>query len=140
MTSCSESGLFETPEKAVIKDDTGKTCLNLTERTEANFHRVSANASLDRAEDLHYPEEVLQTTRAPTNSDSSFEYTDYNADKDETSTPAAGLNQSAGDQMITDDLDRQLSIICEESVSELSRKELREDGNVTELEEINTTQ
>ncbi|XP_020609492.1 uncharacterized protein LOC110048061 [Orbicella faveolata] len=140
ITSGSESDLDKTPNEPVITGNAGKTRLNLTERTEASFHRVSANASLDKVKDFHYTEEVLQTARAPTDSNTSFEYTDYSADNDETSAPAVGLNQSIGDQ-ITSDVDRQLSIICEESVSELSKKELREDGNVTELEEMqNTTQ
>ena len=140
ITSFNEPGMDKTPNEPVINGNAGTTRLNLTERTEASFYSINANASLDKAEDFHYPEEVFQTTRAPTNSNTRFEYTDCNANNDETSAPAVGLNQSMGDQ-ITSDVDRQLSIICEESVCELSRKELREDGNVTELEEMhNTTQ
>ena len=131
--ACSETGRVKTPDETVINDETR---LNLTERTEASFHIVNANSSSDKAEDFHYSEEVLQTTRAPTNSNKGFECTDYNADKDEISaSPAVGLlNQSIGDQ-ITRNVDRQLSIICEESVSEWSKKELREDENITQLEE-----
>ena len=140
ITSFNEPGMDKTPNEPVINGNAGTTRLNLTERTEASFYSINANASLDKAEDFHYPGEVFQTTRAPTNSNTRFEYTDCNANNDETSAPAVGLNQSMGDQ-ITSDVDRQLSIICEESVCELSRKELREDGNVTELEEMhNTTQ
>ena len=134
--SCSETGPVKTSDETMINDDVGKTRLNLTDRTEASFHIVNANSSSDKAEDFHYSEEVLQTTRAPTNSNEGFECTDYNADKDERSaSPAVGLlNQSIGDQ-ITRNVDRQLSIICEESVSEWSKKELREDENITQLEE-----
>jgi len=137
--SYSNSDLIKTPEEPVMNDDVGKTRLNLTERTEARFH--SPNTSLSKAAYAHYPEELLQTSRAPTHSNTSSESTDYNADKDVTSPHAVELNQSAGDPITSDDVDRKLSIICEESVSEVSRRELREDGNVTELEELqNTTQ
>lgn len=136
---CSNSDLINTPEEPVMNSDVGKTRLNLTERTEARFH--SPNTSLSKAAYAHYPEELLQTSRAPTHSNTSSESTDYNADKDVTSPHAVELNQSAGDPITSDDVDRKLSIICEESVSEVSRRELREDGNVTELEELqNTTQ
>ena len=98
--SCSETGAIKTPDEPVINDDLEKIRLNLAERTEASFHSVSANASLDKT----------------------------------------GLNQSVDDQ-VTQNVDRQLSIICEESVSELSKKELREDGNIPQQEQIqNTTQ
>ena len=133
--SCSETGPIKSPDEPVINHDVGETHLNLTERTEASFHSVNATASLDKAEDFHCPGEVLQTTRAPANANKKFECTDYNADKDKRSAPpAVGLNQSLGDQ-ITRNVDKQLSIICEESVSELSKKELREDRNVTRPEE-----
>lgn len=140
ITSCNESGHVKTPDEPV-NDDVGKTRLNLTERTEASFNIVNANVSLDKAADFHDPEEILQTSRAPTNSYAGFESTDYSADQDVTSPHAAGLNKSADDQITDNAVNRKLSIICEESVSELSKKELREDGNVTELEEMqNTTQ
>ena len=137
--SCSETGPIKAPVEPVINHDVGETHLNLTERTEASFHSVNAKASLDKAEDFHCPGEVLQTTTAPANANKRFECTDYNADKDKRSAPpAVGLNQSLGDQ-ITRNVDKQLSIICEESVSELSKKELREDGNVTPEEEMQNT-
>ena len=140
-TPSSNSGLIKTPEEPVMNDDVGKTRLNLTERTEARCHSVSPNTSLSKADYAHYPEELLQTSRSPTHSNTSFESTDYNADKDVTSPHPVELNQSAGDPLTSDDVDRKLSIICEESVSEVSRRELREDGNATELEELqNTTQ
>ena len=140
-TPCSNSGLIKTPEEPVMNDDVGKTRLNLTERTEARCHSVSPNTSLSKADYVHYPEELLQTSRALTHSNTSLESTDYNADKDVTSPHPVELTQSAGDPITSDDVDRKLSIICEESVSEVSRRELREDGNVTELEELqNTTQ
>ena len=140
ITSCSKLNLVKTPDEPVMNDDVGKTRLNLTERPEASFHSVNANASLDKAEDFHYPEEVFETTSAPVNSNTSFESTDHNADKVVTSARTEGLTQSADDQITTDD-DRKLSIICEESVSEVSKRELREDGDLTELEDMqNTTQ
>ena len=140
-TPCSNSGLIKTPEEPVMNDDVGKTRLNLTERTEARCHSVSPNTSLSKADYAHNPEELLQTSRAPTHSNTSFESTDYNADKDVTSPHPVELNQSAGGPLTSDDVDRKLSIICEESVSEVSRRALREDGSVTDLEELqNTTQ
>ena len=72
---------------------------------------------------------LTETTEA------SFHSISANASSDKT-----GLNQSVGDQ-VTRNVDRQLSIICEESVSELSKKESREDGNILQQEQMqNTTQ
>ncbi|XP_078345160.1 uncharacterized protein LOC144630668 isoform X2 [Oculina patagonica] len=125
----------------VITGHVSETALNLTNGPETSFHQGNNNATLDKAEELHDAEEILQTSRVAANSNTSLEPTDYSADTDVTSSLGTELNTSIDDQITSDANDRKLSIICEESVNELSKREMSEDANVTEVEEMqNTTQ
>ncbi|KAJ7380404.1 protein localization to kinetochore [Desmophyllum pertusum] len=117
VTSCHGAGQIETPDEQVTSNNISEIPLNLLKSPETTFQRLHDSATSDKAEDLHGPVEVLHTSES------------------------CQLIQMQDNQVAGADHDRKLSIICEESVNEPSKKETTEDANVTEVEEMqNSTQ
>ena len=132
VTSCQGPELIHTLDEQVANLTVSEAPLDLMKGPQTTFPEVEDIAMLDK-EDV---KGVKASSNACLDTD-----TDYSLDIGEASSNFSEQIESKSERATSESNDRKLSVICEESICELSKKETSEGANVTEVEEMqNSTQ